>query len=175
MYLHELGFQTEEQAIAASQTEFTCTNMTVGQTKEGQHVISFLTLHPIGPVTAWALKEEMQAMTVMVNEPQAGSPPRGSVSLAQIALTVLAAAFFFGVSWLEARGLAGTLSAGTATGVVAFCSNDILFAQRGLEVIRLLGLAGKILLVGILVAVLLFIGLLTLFQLAITFHLVVFS
>lgn len=175
MYLHEFGFQTGEQAKAASQTKFTCTNMTVGQTKEGQHVISFLTLHPIGPVTAWALKEETQATTVMVNEPQAGSPPRGSVSLAQMALTVLAAAFFFGVSWLQSAGLAGAISAGTATGVIAFCSNDILFVLRGLEVMRLLGLAGKILLVAFLAAILLLIGILTLFQLALTFHLIVFS
>lgn len=40
---------------------------------------------------------------------------------------------------------------------------------------RFLGLAGKILLVGILVAFLLFVGILTLFQLAMTFHLVVIS
>jgi hypothetical protein len=178
MYLHEFGFQTAELAQKASQMQFTHTHMTVGQTSGGQPMISFLTLHPIGPVTVWSLKEETQATTVMVNEPQAGSPPRGSVTLAQMVVTVLAAVFLFGLSWLQSAGIVGAISAGTATGFVAFCSNDILFVVRSFtrkDFMRLLDLAGKILLVGILVACLLFVGLLALFQLALTLHLVVFS
>jgi hypothetical protein len=178
MYLHEFGFQTAELAKIASQMQFTCTNMNVGQGKDGQPSISFLTLYPIGPVTAWSLKEETQATTVMVNEPQMGSPPRGSVTLAQMAVTGLSAVFFFGLAWLQSAGIAGAIGAATATGFVAFCSNDILFIVRGRigkVVMRLLDLAGQILLVSIVVALLLLMGLLFLFQLALTFHLVVFS
>lgn len=132
MYLHILFFQQMKQAQEASQIQITCTNITVGQGKDGQHMISFLTLHPIGPVTAMLLKQETQATTVMVNEPQAGTPPRYSVSLAQMLLTVIAAVFFIGLVLLQSAGIAGAVSGGTATGVIAYCSNDIISIMRSL-------------------------------------------
>ncbi|TMC14535.1 MAG: hypothetical protein E6J34_23615 [Chloroflexi bacterium] len=132
MYLHTFNFQTTEQAQEASGLQITCTNMTVGD-RYGTPTISFQTNYILGPVTLIVLKQETQAIKLAANEPLAGAPsPHYSVSLGQTLLTIVAGAFFLGLAWLEAAGMARVIAAWGATGWITICSNDLLPILRAL-------------------------------------------